>query len=277
MAFAHVQKLGNGLEVVSHEHVDAAERLTGAPFPADYREFVTTLGDGQYNAGYIYVLMPRSILAQYEELRRTWHEHAHFWQDSELLSAEELGQAIVLARTVDGDELVFHARKPGALYVLPRHGDEIYLAGEGLKDALEWVENSGVLVGRTRASRLGADGRWEHWTGATFRPHTNLQRAEFLCQAAGDLYAELMSRMTRQALADVEGTVLMTFADRDGKADGADEEVAALYLMECAGEIRCQPYGESTVRVFVSYDGTTRSRRMEEWLEYLASLAARSE
>ncbi|GAA4288614.1 hypothetical protein GCM10022262_29740 [Georgenia daeguensis] len=273
MAFEDVHMLGNDLDVVSHEDVDAVEHLIGATFPDGYREFVTTLGSGQYNAGYVHVLMPRSILAQYEELQWTWRENAHFWQDSALLSAEDLGRAIVLARTVDGDELVFHGRKPRELYVVPRHADEIYLAGENLQEALEWVENSGVLASRTRVSRLRADGRFDHWTGATFRPYRNVERAEFLCRGAGNLYAEMVARMACQARADMEGTVLVTLADRDLEADGAGEEVAALYLTECAGEIRCQPYDESTVRVFVSYDATTRSRRTEEWLGYLAQIS----
>ncbi|PFG40003.1 hypothetical protein ATJ97_2523 [Georgenia soli] len=274
MAFQDVLTLGNDLEVAGHGDVDSAERQIGAPFPAGYREFVTTLGDGQYNGGYVYVLMPQAIVGQYRQLQRTWRQHADFWEESDLLTPEELGQAVVLARTVDGDEVVFHPQKPCAVHVLPRHHDEIHHAGEDLEEALEWVENSGVLASRTRVSRLEPDGRFEDWSGATFRPYTNVARAEFLCRTAGNLYAALMARMTRQALADVDGTVLMVFDDDE--AEGAEEGPVALYLTECAGEIRCQPYGEGTIRVLVSYDSRTRSRRMEEWLEHLGSVSVQA-
>jgi hypothetical protein len=47
---------------------------------------------------------------------------------------------------MDGDELVMHPSDPDRLYVLPRHEEVIYVAGNGLLAAIEWFLTSGVLT-----------------------------------------------------------------------------------------------------------------------------------
>lgn len=48
--------------------------------------------------------------------------------------------------TAEGDELIVHPDNPERVYVLPRDSEDIYLAGNGLPAAIEWLCSSGTLT-----------------------------------------------------------------------------------------------------------------------------------
>jgi hypothetical protein len=55
-------------------------------------------------------------------------------------------QAVIIGDTLDGDELIVHPGNPERVLVLPRDRETIYIAGEGLAAAIEWLCGSGELI-----------------------------------------------------------------------------------------------------------------------------------
>ncbi len=63
-----------------------------------------------------------------------------------MLSKEQALQSVIIGDTVDGDELIVHPDNPDRIYVLPRNSEDIYVAGDGLPAAIEWLCGSGTLT-----------------------------------------------------------------------------------------------------------------------------------
>jgi hypothetical protein len=55
---------------------------------------------------------------------------------------------VIVADTVNGDELIFHPGKPDRLFVLPVEKEQIFEAGSDLPAAIEWMCASGKLTKR---------------------------------------------------------------------------------------------------------------------------------
>ncbi|MGE0786420.1 MAG: hypothetical protein AB7S26_12190 [Sandaracinaceae bacterium] len=125
--------------------VDELERSLGCAMPACYREYVVAYGASVY-AGFVRVYAPERVSEGLPAWRDRVREY-YFWEASaELLDHERLVECVVIADTLDGDELVFHPTDPATLYVLPRHQDRIHVAGTSLQDALRWLTESGTLT-----------------------------------------------------------------------------------------------------------------------------------
>ena len=128
--------------------VDAAERELGVRVPAGYREFITRFGEGLL-AGYVRVYPPYQILEgdnNVTEWRKRIDEYWFWDEGKEILTKQKALECVIIADTMDGDELVAHPSEPNRLYVLPRYEETIYLAGEGLLPAIEWLLTSGILT-----------------------------------------------------------------------------------------------------------------------------------
>jgi hypothetical protein len=70
-----------------------------------------------------------------------------FWDDGkDVLTKPKALECVIVADTMDGDELVSHPSEPDRLYVLPRHEEKIYVVGGGLMPAIEWLLTSGTLT-----------------------------------------------------------------------------------------------------------------------------------
>jgi len=70
-----------------------------------------------------------------------------FWdRGRDVLTKEEALQSVIIGDTLDGDELIVHPSNPERVFVLPRNRDEIYVAGDGLPEAMEWLCSSGTLT-----------------------------------------------------------------------------------------------------------------------------------
>ena len=55
-------------------------------------------------------------------------------------------ETVIIGDTLDGDELIVHPANPERIYVLPRHSEDIHVAGDGLPAAVEWLCGSGTLT-----------------------------------------------------------------------------------------------------------------------------------
>lgn len=143
--FENITVAGTPLVLSSDAEVKAAEAELGIRFPTGYREYVTRFGEGVLGGVYIRIYPPRRILRDLLEWRQRIDEY-WFWDDGrDVLSREQALQSVIIGDTLDGDELIVHPGNPEHVLVLPRHGDNIYLAGNGLPEAIEWLCSSGVL------------------------------------------------------------------------------------------------------------------------------------
>ena len=126
------------LQVAAPSEVETVEAKLGTSLPQGYKEFVTTLGRGQY-CSYIRVDMPSEIMAEYAEYQRLLDEY-YFWElgEGELSKAKAI-ESIKIADTVDGDVIIFHPSKSDELFVLPRNDDMLYRIGNNLYEAIDWL------------------------------------------------------------------------------------------------------------------------------------------
>src|SRR5262249_17740167 len=63
-----------------------------------------------------------------------------------VLTKTQALESVIIGDTLDGDELIVHPGNPERIYVLPRHSEKIYVAGDGLLAAIEWLCTSGTLT-----------------------------------------------------------------------------------------------------------------------------------
>ena len=50
---------------------------------------------------------------------------------ADILTKDRALECLIVADTMDGDELAMHPSEPDRLHVLPRHQEAIYVAGNG--------------------------------------------------------------------------------------------------------------------------------------------------
>jgi hypothetical protein len=130
----------------TQKDVEELQSKLGAPLPAEYGEFITRFGEGVLGGAYIRIYPPSRIISELADWR-TRIDQYWFWDEgSEVLSKAEALKSIVLGDTVVGDELIFHPDRPDQIYVLPRDSESIFLAGDGLAEAIEWLCTSGQLT-----------------------------------------------------------------------------------------------------------------------------------
>jgi hypothetical protein len=134
--FDNITVVGGPLVVSSPAEVDAAEAKLGIRFPTGYREYVTRFGVGVLGGCYIRIYPPHRILSgtnNLDEWRQRIDEY-WFWDDGrEVLTKEKALRSVIIGDTLDGDELIVHPSNPERIYVLPRHSEQIYVAGHGLR------------------------------------------------------------------------------------------------------------------------------------------------
>jgi hypothetical protein len=132
----------------SSSDVVDAERQLGTRLPEGYRDFIARFGEGLL-AGYIRVYPPHQILTGDNNVH-AWRERIDeywFWdEDADVLTKDRAREGVIVADTMDGDELMMHPAQPDRLYVLPHDEEAIYVAGDGLLPAVEWLLTSGVLT-----------------------------------------------------------------------------------------------------------------------------------
>src|SRR5262245_48527290 len=147
--FDDITVVGGPLVLSTAAEVDAAEAQLGLRFPTGYREYVTRFGEGVLGGYYVRIYPPRRILGGNNNLAE-WRERVNqywFWDAGrEVLTRKKALESVIIGDTLDGDELIVHPRRPERVYVLPRNSEEIFIAGDGLSAAIEWLCGSGTLT-----------------------------------------------------------------------------------------------------------------------------------
>jgi hypothetical protein len=147
--FEKVTVLGGPLVLSPPAEVNAAEAQLGIHFPSGYREYVTQFGEGVLGGSYVRIYPPRRILSGANNLAE-WRRRIDqywFWDGgSNVLTKKQVMECIIIGDTLEGDELIVHPDNPERVYVLPRHSEDIYIAGNGLPAVIEWLCGSGTLT-----------------------------------------------------------------------------------------------------------------------------------
>ena len=121
----------------NNEEVDFLESELGE-FPVGYRDYVTTLGRGEY-CSYIRVNMPREVLDGYAEYQKFIDEY-WFWEMSEETIPKDYAlSSVYFASTIDGDAIFFHPDAIDEIFVLPRNDDKGHIIGTNLYEAIDWL------------------------------------------------------------------------------------------------------------------------------------------
>jgi hypothetical protein len=146
MDLKKIRVVGGPLVRATVADVADTENRLWVTFPGGYREYVTTLGEGMLGGSFVRVYPPwrilRELSAWRERIRQYW-----FWDKGrKVLPKERALEAVIVADTVNGDELVFHPGRPDRLFVLPRDSEKVYEAGTDLLAAVEWMCSSGKLT-----------------------------------------------------------------------------------------------------------------------------------
>jgi hypothetical protein len=148
--FENITVIGSPLVLSTPAEVDAAESHLGIRFPTGYREYVTKFGEGVLGGSYIRIYPPHRILGGTSNNLLQWRQRISaywFWDlGRDVLTKEEALQSVIIGDTLDGDELIVHPSKPERVFVLPRNRHKIYVAGDGLPEAIEWLCSSGTLT-----------------------------------------------------------------------------------------------------------------------------------
>jgi SMI1-KNR4 cell-wall len=100
------------------------ETALGFRFPDDYREFITTFGDGEIMNVAISAFSPRHILAI--GLKETQDRLAEFWfwdQSPDILNQEKAVQCVPFFDSPHGDDILFHPDHPNEWFIL-QHGED---------------------------------------------------------------------------------------------------------------------------------------------------------
>jgi hypothetical protein len=129
--------------LASAEEVASLDRDLGVAMPPGYAEFVTTLGEGTY-CDSLEVKLPATIRRELPEARERWSQY-WFWGE-DVLSQEDSADAVLVAATDTGDEVVVHPRLPGRILVLPRDSDDVIEIGGTLEELLDWYCTGGLVA-----------------------------------------------------------------------------------------------------------------------------------
>lgn len=126
------------LTLASDEDVDFAETIMKVVFPDGYKEYVTTLGHGEY-CNFIRIDMPKDILFGYKKYR-TFLDEYWFWEIGEhILSKEKAIECVKIGDTDHGDVIIFHPSNSNELFILPHEDDMLYSIGRNLYEAIDWL------------------------------------------------------------------------------------------------------------------------------------------
>ena len=143
MDFSKIKIIGGPLALANEQDIQKAEVKLGTIFPAGYREYVTTLGEGRLDEFRVYA--PWRLCSYLEEWRDRIRQYWFWDEGADVLTDEQVEESIVIADTMNGDEIIFHPSQPNRLYVLPRNEEMIYEIGNDLFEAINWFCRSGKL------------------------------------------------------------------------------------------------------------------------------------
>jgi len=98
---------------------EAIDQNLRSILPVGYIRFLQTYGTGTY-CDEIYVHYPDS-----ENIPATFRDHTDLWELNATFTAEDLLQSVQLASTANGDIIAVTADRPGKIFILPRHAQNV--------------------------------------------------------------------------------------------------------------------------------------------------------
>lgn len=144
---SEIPYLGLDRPRVSAAEIASLEAAVGAPLPEGYVAYVTRFGES-CDSTFLRVYPPDRVLRERDAWRRRIDTY-WFWSASEDgFDQDAAYESYVLADTLSGDEIVWHPKRPGSFYVLPRDIDEVIARRMSFEAVLAWAASSGDLDGR---------------------------------------------------------------------------------------------------------------------------------
>lgn len=140
--FDNVYLVDDELQLADDSAIAATENDLGVTLPRGYHAFLTTLGHGTY-CDQVYVFPPDAIKQRTAELRKTLRDYFFWDRGVNVLAKSQVERSILIARSLDGDELIYCPNSEHGVYVLPRHDDTIYWLSPEFDDPIGWHTNSG--------------------------------------------------------------------------------------------------------------------------------------
>ena len=208
------------LDLSGLERLPELESLIGQMLPA-YEQYVKRFGTGSYSNA-VRVYAPHRILNENDEFRARCSEY-FFWDgpDTEVSQAD-LSEAVIIADTLDGDEIVFLPHKKAGLYFLPRHSDNAKWIGHDLDEAIKYICESGQV--------------YDDIPHKYFQSWVDRKRIELVNNQADFAFADYEQKFRGLITADIVEFSL-------------DDEYLSLLSREIEGSISL--FGK---RVFIEYD-----------------------
>lgn len=131
------------LFVADEEEILACEKTLNIVFDQDYKAYVSEFGSGILGGTYVRIYLPETIILTLEEWRSRIAEYWFWDEGKEVLTKEEVLNAVRIGDTYDGDEIILFKNE---YFILPRHSEMIYKAGNTLEEAITWLCSSGILT-----------------------------------------------------------------------------------------------------------------------------------
>lgn len=125
------------------EEILTCENILHFSFEENYKEYVTTYGNGILGGTYIRIYLPMKILSNQNQWLERISEY-YFWEEGkDILTKKEVLNSICIGDTFDGDELIYYQNK---YYILPRYEEMIYFIGNNLNEVINWLCSSNILT-----------------------------------------------------------------------------------------------------------------------------------
>lgn len=144
MPFDDVYLVNDELQLLTDSEVDEALEFLD-PLPPGYREFLTTLGRGEY-CDFLYVWTPSQIRESLSKIRSEISERFPYEFAKYPYPDRDYSACVPIASTKDGDYIVVWPDAPHELVGLPRQDYECYRLPLGFADLLNWE----LYVGQPR-------------------------------------------------------------------------------------------------------------------------------
>ena len=144
MTFDDVYLVNDERQPLTDAEVDEALEFLD-PLPPGYREYLTTLGSGEY-CDFLYVWPPSTIRKSLSETRSHISQFFPYEFSKHPYPDRDYGACVPIANSIDGDYLVVWPDSPHELIGLPRQDFECYRLPLGFADLLNWE----LYVGQPR-------------------------------------------------------------------------------------------------------------------------------
>lgn len=273
MAFEDVYRVGDKLDVVAVAEVDTVAARLGTRFPDGYREFVTTLGAGDYTS-YARIYLPSQVVEQMEapaELQPLWRTSPAETIETggDVLPLDRLKTAIVLSSTVDGDSIVFLPDDPDAIYMVDVNNDSIDRIGSNLYQSLDWLvyhcqQNEILRVRDASGAFVERDVRY-------FEPYGDRGDIRFsLPETLAITVRDYLLLVTQE---DPAGVICLSHRYQDD--DGIEREWLQLLVQEFQGYVAAyfRSQDQGGIEVVVVYDIDHQTDKLTRLLAYFDASA----